>query len=173
MINDPALLALASRTLDVFREKGLRAVTAESCTGGLVVALLTAHAGSSDVVEGGVVTYSDTLKQDLVEVDEGTLKREGAVSEPIVVEMAIGALDRAVNAHLSIAVSGIAGPGGGTDGKPVGTVCFGLADAGGARPICETCHFEGDRASIRQRAARHALELLIRGAERFGAASEN
>ncbi|UYH51878.1 CinA family protein [Candidatus Kirkpatrickella diaphorinae] len=171
MVNDRELLKLADTTIEALRKRGLRVVTVESCTGGMVVSLLTAHAGASDVVEGGLITYSNTLKQDLVEVDRRTLDRDGAVSETVVVEMAIGALDCAVEANLAIAISGIAGPDGGTDEKPVGTVCFCLADDDGARPICETCHFEGDRTAVRKAAARHALELLIRGAEARDAAS--
>ncbi|XAO72022.1 MAG: CinA family protein [Acetobacteraceae bacterium] len=165
MVNDRELLKLADTTIEVLRKRGLRVVAVESCTGGMVVSLLTAHAGASDVVEGGLITYSNTFKQDLVEVDRRTLDRDGAVSETVVVEMAIGALDCAVEANLAIAISGIAGPDGGTDEKPVGTVCFCLADDDGTRPICETRHFEGDRTAVRKAAAQHALELLIRGAE--------
>ena len=141
---------------------GLMAVTAESCTGGLVAWALTETAGSSVWFERGFVTYSNDAKRESLGVAQTTLRAHGAVSEPVAAAMALGALARS-RAGLSIAITGIAGPGGGAPGKPVGTVCFGwalrppgLADA---EPLLRvhTRRFDGDRALVRRAAALHAL----------------
>jgi nicotinamide-nucleotide amidase len=133
--------------------------TAESCTGGWVAQAITAIAGSSDWFERGFVTYSNDAKQEMLGVRADTLKRHGAVSEQTAREMAQGALARS-KASLSVAVTGIAGPGGGSAEKPVGMVCFGWASQQGART--ETMHFSGDRESVRHQSVIHALEGVLK-----------
>ncbi|MDQ7989950.1 MAG: CinA family protein [Candidatus Dactylopiibacterium sp.] len=132
---------------------------AESCTGGLVAAAVTAIAGSSAWFDRGFVTYSNEAKVELLGVSPLTLHAHGAVSEATVREMLAGALARSV-AHVAVAVSGIAGPAGGTPDKPVGTVCFGWQRRGAA-PECVTRHFAGDRAAVREAATRFVLEGLL------------
>ncbi|MFU8881442.1 MAG: CinA family protein [Rhodobacterales bacterium] len=141
-----------------YRAAGLRITTAESCTGGMVAAALTDIAGSSDVFDRGVVTYSNAAKHDLLGVHPGTLDRYGAVSEPVAREMAEGALARSA-ADLAISVTGIAGPGG-SEFKPEGRVCFGLARTG-HETRTETVDFGPQgRAKVRAAARDHALSLL-------------
>ncbi len=130
-------------------------VTAESCTGGWVGQCLTAIAGSSTWYDGGFITYSNTAKTRFLGVPESTLRRHGAVSEATARAMAQGALARS-SAVWSLAITGIAGPGGGSPRKPVGTVCFAWARQEGGC-VAETCHFEGGRAAVRFQAVRHAL----------------
>lgn len=137
---------------------GWRLTAAESCTGGWIAKCLTDIAGSSRWFECGFVTYSNAAKQALLGVEEATLSTEGAVSEAVVREMALGALSRS-RAEVAVAVSGIAGPDGGTMTKPVGTVCFGFALA--ERVDTETVRFDGDRAAVRQASVAHALLGLI------------
>jgi len=152
------LTALAEKALDACRRAGARACTAESCTGGLVAACLTAIPGSSDVIERGFVTYSNQAKQDLLGIPAGLLTIHGAVSQPVAVAMAEGAL-HASRTHVAVAVTGIAGPGGGTPEKPVGLVF--LAIASSTRPTHAERHvFSGDRDAIREASARRALELI-------------
>ena len=153
---------LATKTLLVARSKGLKIATAESCTGGLVTGALTAIAGSSDVVDRGFVTYSNEAKQEMLGVSAITLVKFGAVSGATAKEMAYGALVNSL-ADISVSVTGIAGPGGGTKEKPVGTVWFGLASQGTA-PVAECVQF-GDmsRTSIRNDSVLHALNMLITG----------
>lgn len=149
----PALLQAA-------RVWGWRLATAESCTGGMVAAALTDVAGSSDVFDRGFVTYSNAAKVDMLGVSETTLAAHGAVSEPVAREMAQGALDRSA-ATLAVAITGIAGPGG-SDHKPEGRVCFGLAQAG-REVFAETVEFGAlGRAKVRQAARDHALAMLLR-----------
>jgi nicotinamide-nucleotide amidase len=150
---------LAAVVLDLSRERGLTIGVAESCTGGLLGARLTAIAGSSDVVLGGVIAYSNGLKSALLDVPPALLVEHGAVSEPVVRAMAAGARAAAGSA-IGVAITGIAGPGGGTEEKPVGTVWIatdldGVVEARRLRLI-------GDRAEIRQRAAQAALEMIRR-----------
>ncbi len=136
--------------------------TAESCTGGLVASWITARPGSSQWFECGFVTYSNASKQQLLQVRAQTLARFGAVSEQTVREMAEGALAHSA-ASASLAISGIAGPGGGSADKPVGTVCFGWAQCTAGRVLetrVETRHFSGDREAVRRQAAEHALARL-------------
>lgn len=135
-----------------------RLVTAESCTGGWIAKCITDIAGSSAWLERGFVTYSNEAKQEMLGVGADTLAQHGAVSEPVAREMAAGALAHS-RATLAVAVSGVAGPGGGTPAKPVGTVCFGWARAG--RVASETCRFAGDRDQVRQQSVAHALRVLI------------
>ncbi len=130
--------------------------TVESCTGGLIARALTESPGSSQWFDRGFVTYSNAAKIDLVGVSAETLAAFGAVSEPTACEMAAGGLARS-GAWLAVSVTGVAGPGGGSPDKPVGTVCFGWAGAGAA-PRGATIRFDGDRASVRLQAARFALQ---------------
>jgi nicotinamide-nucleotide amidase len=143
----PALLAEAEALLALLRERGLRLATAESCTGGLIAATLTAIAGSSDVVERGFVTYSNEAKQELLGVGAVTLAAKGAVSEEVARAMAEGALARSP-AELALSVTGIAGPGGATETKPVGLVFLGGARRGRATFV-ERHVFAGDRSEVR------------------------
>ena len=139
------------------RARGLTVATAESCTGGMVAAALTDIAGSSDVFERGLVTYSNTAKVSLLGVHETTLQAHGAVSEQVAAEMAAGLLARAP-VDIAVSVTGIAGPGG-SEHKPEGRVCFGLATAAGTR--AETVEFGAPgRAEVRARATAHALALI-------------
>jgi nicotinamide-nucleotide amidase len=149
---------LAEQVLDRARATGLRIATAESCTGGLVAAALTDIPGSSDVMERGFVTYSNTAKQEMLGVLASSLADHGAVSEEVAGEMAEGALDRS-HAQLAVAITGIAGPGG-SEFKPEGRVCFGLARDGRATRV-ETVEFGAlGRDAVRKAAAAHALALL-------------
>ena len=151
--------ALAAEVLDLARSQGVMIATAESCTGGLIIGALTDIAGSSDVVDRGFITYSNEAKQDMLGVRAETLAAHGAVSAQTAVEMAAGALARS-RATLAIAVTGIAGPGGGSAEKPVGLVWFGLARTG-QPAVAEAKVFAGlDRAGVRAATVAHALELL-------------
>lgn len=152
--------ALARAVLDLARRCGWRIGAVESCTGGLVAAALTEIAGSSDVVEGGLVTYSNALKTRLVGVHPSLLVEHGAVSEPVARAMAEGAL-QTLDVEVAVAITGVAGPGGGSPDKPVGLVHFAVATRDGAtRGLVE--HF-GDigRAQVRQASVDAALKLLI------------
>ena len=134
-------------------------VTAESCTGGWVAQAVTSVAGSSGWFERGYVTYSNAAKRDALGVSPRTLARHGAVSEPTAREMARGAL-RKGRGSISVAITGIAGPGGGSPGKPVGTVCF--AWARGRRLRSETRRFKGGRSRVRRQSVLHALRGVLR-----------
>ncbi|MDP5307190.1 CinA family protein [Paracoccus spongiarum] len=148
----------AAQVLDTARAAGARIATAESCTGGLIAAALTEVPGSSDVLDRGFVSYSNAAKQQMLGVTEDSLSRHGAVSETVAAEMAAGALARSA-ATLAIAVTGIAGPGG-SEHKPEGRVCFGIADAAGVRT--ETVEFGAiGRGAVRARTVDHALRLLL------------
>lgn len=147
----------AAAILDAARAKGVMIATAESCTGGMISAALTDIAGSSDVFDRGFVTYSNAAKITMLGVSPDTLAAHGAVSKPIAAEMAAGALARS-DAQIAVAVTGIAGPGG-SEHKPEGRVCFGLAMPGGTRT--ETVEFGPlGRAAVRQATVDHALALL-------------
>lgn len=161
----PDLLSQAETLLALCRSKRLRLVAAESCTGGLIAALLTTIAGSSDVFERGFVTYSNDAKVESLGVDAGLIARCGAVSAETAAAMAEGALMHA-RADLAIAVTGIAGPGGGSALKPVGLVYFGCGRHGAIITIEK--HF-GDlgRTAIRFAAVRVALDLLADAATQF------
>jgi len=160
MIPD-TLLIEAESLLAACRAGGKKLVTAESCTGGLIAAALTAIAGSSDVMERGFVTYSNESKTELIGVPAELIARRGAVSEDVARAMAEGAI-RHSHADIAISVTGVAGPGGGTTKKPVGFVCFGLARRG--EPARSEHHvFPGDRGAIRAAIVAHAF-LLIRAA---------
>lgn len=157
---EPSVLALA----DALRSRGWRMATAESCTGGLIAAACTSVAGSSDWFERGYVTYSNAAKVEAIGVDAALITAHGAVSEPVARAMAEGALARS-RADIAVAVTGIAGPGGAVPGKPVGTVCFGLAQRGAAT-FTECRLFAGDRGAVREQAVQCALGLLRDGALR-------
>ncbi|WP_293762770.1 nicotinamide-nucleotide amidohydrolase family protein [uncultured Aquitalea sp.] len=157
--------------LNLAREVGARLAargewlaTAESCTGGLIAAAVTEIAGSSGWFGYGFVTYSNEAKQDLLCVPAASLGLHGAVSEHVVREMAAGACRRA-GAQWSVAVSGIAGPGGGSEAKPVGTVWFGLCGPDGLAQAFVR-HFDGDRGAVRQQTAIEALTVLLWHLER-------
>jgi nicotinamide-nucleotide amidase len=152
------ILSLAQAVLDACRTRGWHVATAESCTGGLVVAALTAIAGSSDVVERGFVTYSNEAKAELLGVPPATIAAHGGVSAETAAAMARGAIGR-TNADLTVSVTGIAGPGGGTATKPIGLVFLGLARRDGGYRT-ERHVFGGDRAAVRSAALRAALDLL-------------
>jgi nicotinamide-nucleotide amidase len=132
--------------------------TAESCTGGLIVAALTAVAGSSDVVDRGFVTYSNDAKIQMIGVSSALIETYGAVSEEVARAMAEGALARS-RAAIAVSVTGVAGPGGGSVEKPVGLVCFGLACT--AKPALSERHiFPGDRTAIRAASVAHAFTMI-------------
>ena len=155
--------ALAEGVLQLCRARGLTLATAESCTGGLIAAALTEIAGSSDVVERGFVTYSNAAKTELLGVPQALIARHGAVSGEVAAAMAEGALAHAP-VDLAVSVTGIAGPGGATPGKPVGLVWFGLARRG-APATAERLVFPGDRADVRRAAVARALALLAEAAQ--------
>ena len=157
------LLASARAVIDLARAKGVKIVTAESCTGGLVAGLLTEIAGSSDVVERGFVTYSNAAKRELLGVSADTLAAHGAVSEATAREMAQGALAASL-ADLAVSVTGIAGPGGGSAEKPVGLVHFACAARGGGAAASERRFGDLGRSAVRLASVAHALELLAAAA---------
>ena len=154
------LTDIAEETLETCRGSGLMLAVAESCTGGLVAACLTSLAGSSAVVERGFVTYTNRSKQDMLGVPPHLFTTVGAVSEEVARAMAEGALERS-QAHVSVSVTGIAGPGGATAGKPVGLVH--MASARKGRDTLHERHvFSGDRDAVRRQATEAALRLLLR-----------
>ncbi|AUN95912.1 CinA family protein [Pseudazoarcus pumilus] len=161
---DDELEALATEVGRWLTQHGWLLATAESCTGGWISTAVTAVAGSSDWFDRGFVTYSYEAKEEVLGVARATLERHGAVSEAVVRQMATGALT-ASRADIALAVSGIAGPGGATADKPVGTVCFAWARRDGA-VTSETLRFDGDRRAVRLATVRHALGVL---AARIGA----
>jgi len=150
---------LAETVLELCRSRALTLSVAESCTGGLLGARLTAIAGSSDVVLGGVIAYANAVKTALLGVDRATLDEHGAVSEPVVRAMASGTRER-TRARIGMAITGIAGPGGGSEEKPVGTVWI-ATDIDGAIEA-RRLRLIGDRAEVRQRAAQATLEMVRR-----------
>ncbi len=153
------LMELAQAVSERLSERGLMLVTAESCTGGWVAQTLTAVPGSSSWFERGFVTYTNEAKCEMLGVSQQTLAQYGAVSEQTVCEMAAGALAHS-HAQVALAVSGVAGPGGGTLEKPVGTVCFGWARTGVA-PLSRTEHLGGDREAVRRQAVAIALQGVL------------
>jgi nicotinamide-nucleotide amidase len=157
-----AMDAAAARLGEALRRRGWRIATAESCTGGLIAAACTAVAGSSDWFERGFVTYSNQAKCEMLGVEAGLIVRHGAVSEEVARAMASGALAHAP-VQLSVAVTGIAGPGGAVPGKPVGTVWMALAWASDERHrvVAERLQLQGDRAAVRLATVGHALTRLL------------
>jgi nicotinamide-nucleotide amidase len=158
-VSDEELLGLAAELGEKLRARGWMLATAESCTGGWVGQLVTALPGSSHWYERGFITYANIAKMEMLGVPATTLEIHGAVSEETALAMAAGALEHS-HAQATLAISGIAGPGGGTRDKPVGTVCYGWALADGTR-LSSTCRLDGDREEIRSRAAAAALRGLI------------
>ncbi|HEY6433260.1 MAG TPA: CinA family protein [Acetobacteraceae bacterium] len=155
---EPALLQTAATLLQEYRARRLKLGTVESCTGGLIAAVLTAIPGSSDVVERGFVTYSNEAKTELVGVPSALIAEHGAVSEPVARAMAEGGVAHSP-ADIVVSVTGVAGPGGGSAAKPVGLVCFGLARRGGPT-VSERQIFPGDRTLIRAATVERAFALI-------------
>ena len=165
MSSSVSVTALASALL----QRGWMMATAESCTGGMIAAACTDLAGSSQWFERGFVSYSNEAKHDMLGVPQALISQHGAVSEAVAQAMVLGALKKS-QAQVALAVTGIAGPTGGSPAKPVGTVCFawGLPTDGGptigaetAWVKVQTCRFEGDRAAVRQATLTHALGQLL------------
>jgi nicotinamide-nucleotide amidase len=155
----PSLASLAQRVGSRLKRRGLKLATAESCTGGWIAQAVTSVAGSSEWFERGFVTYSNEAKKESLGVRTATLSRYGAVSEETARAMAAGALRRS-RAQVAVAVTGIAGPGGGTREKPVGLVCFAWARRRGA-PESATRRFGGGRESVRRKSVVAALQGLL------------
>jgi nicotinamide-nucleotide amidase len=161
-ISDAELHQLAEQIAEVLSSKNWMMSVAESCTGGLLSKICTDLAGSSAWFDSGFITYSNSAKQKLIHVKSATLEQYGAVSEQTAAEMAHGARVTS-NANISVAITGIAGPTGGTEFKPIGTVCF--AWSGHILGvITERVHFNGDRDAIRRQATFHALKGIIKNA---------
>ncbi|MDP3584809.1 MAG: CinA family protein [Thiobacillus sp.] len=158
-VSDEELHQLATELGDKLRARGWMLATAESCTGGWVGQLLTALPGCSQWYERGFITYANAAKVEMLDVPQVTLETYGAVSEETAMAMARGALKHS-HAHAALAISGIAGPGGGTPQKPVGLVCYGWALADGT-VMSSICRLDGDREEIRSRAVAAALRGLI------------
>jgi len=161
---DHELREAAEHVLQACRQRKLRVVTAESCTGGLIAATLTAIAGSSDVLDRTFVTYSNEAKREMLGVPWDAILGHGAVSDPVARAMAAGALSRS-NADIAVSVTGVAGPRGGSAEKPVGLVHFGGVRTG-HDPIAERHVFPGDRDGIRRVSVLTALAMLASLAER-------
>lgn len=157
MSSDP-LEALAARVGERLRECGALLVTAESCTGGWVSQSVTAIPGSSEWFERGFVVYSNAAKQELLGVKRETLQHHGAVSEQTALELALGALERS-RGTITVAVTGVAGPSGGSAAKPVGLVCFAWATKQGAKS--ESRNFAGDREAVRRQSVERALAGVL------------
>jgi len=150
---------LAARLVMLCRAKGVTIATAESCTGGLIAGAITAIPGSSAVLERGFVTYSNAAKTEMLGVPEGLIASIGAVSEAVAQRMATGAKQHA-NVDIAVSVTGIAGPDGGSEEKPVGTVWFGLANRHGD-VLTRHMHFTGNREAVRAASVDYALNLLL------------
>ena len=158
-VTNAASMAATAATLgQKLMDAGWMMVTAESCTGGMIASTVTEIAGSSAWFERAYVTYSNEAKSTAIGVSGDLIAQHGAVSEPVAKAMAEGALAASV-ADVSVAVTGIAGPGGGSEAKPVGTVCFAWSTHSSATVI-HTCHFHGDRAEIRRQATQYAMAGL-------------
>lgn len=155
---DQELYSLAALVGENLNRNQLVLVTAESCTGGWLAEVITSVPNCSHYFDRGFVTYSNDAKKDLIGVKESTLEKFGAVSEETAKEMAQGAIKNS-HASVSVAITGIAGPGGGSAEKPIGTVCFGFFSKNGLKTT--TMHFSGDRESVRKQAVRYALEQLL------------
>ena len=155
---DEEIAALTQRLAALLQQKHWMLTTAESCTGGLIAGACTDLAGSSAWFERGFVSYSNEAKTELLGVSAALIETNGAVSEPVARAMAAGAIDRS-RAQVSVAVTGVAGPGGGSPDKPVGTVWFGWSVGGDVRT--ERRRFEGDRATVRAATVHYALQALV------------
>ena len=150
--------ALIEKVVSTLRDRGETVSFAESCTGGLLSSLLTAHSGVSDVYMGSIVAYSNQVKENLLGVSQTQLRSVGAVSLPVARAMAVGVRER-MGTTWALSITGIAGPGGGTVTKPVGTVCIGVA--GPAIDKADQVHFAGSRSVIQLASAEQALRLLL------------
>lgn len=159
MVDDAELLSLSHTLGETLIKQGFRLALAESCTGGWVAQCMTAVPGSSACFDRGFVTYSNEAKQEMLGVGGETLRQHGAVSEETAKEMALGALAYST-ADISASITGIAGPDGGSEQKPVGTVCFGWAHRDG-RIVTRTHHFSGDREAVRRQSVKTALTGLL------------
>ncbi|MBN8432221.1 CinA family protein [Microbulbifer salipaludis] len=158
---------LAEKLGEVLADLGWKVTAAESCTGGAIAAAITSVAGASGWFEGSVVSYADRIKREFLGVDAGDLVELGAVSETVVRQMAVGVLSR-LDANLAVAVSGVAGPDGGSAEKPVGTVWIGWAHGQGQEPLqadARLLHFDGDRQQIQAQTVIAALNGLLEIAE--------
>ena len=157
------VIAAATALLEACRTAGVKIVTAESCTGGLLAGALTEVAGASDVVDCGFITYSNDAKSDTLGVAEELMTQHGAISDVVAREMAIGALEHS-NAEIAIAVTGVAGPGGGTAAKPVGLVYIAVQRLG-REPVIKECRF-GDigRSAVRLATVREAIQMALSAA---------
>ena len=156
---DDALNKLAAEVGLRLKKRRWMLAAAESCTGGWVAAAMTAIAGSSEWFERGFVTYSNEAKHEMLGVPADLIERCGAVSEEVARAMAVGAL-RHSRAQIALSITGVAGPGGGSDDKPVGLVCFGWA-LGNLTQVVETKRFSGDRNAVRRAAVNHALQGVL------------
>lgn len=156
---DAELHLLSEAVGAALMRRGITLACAESCTGGWVAEVVTATAGSSNWFERGFVTYSDEAKQEMLGVPAETISTHGAVSEAVAIAMATGALSHS-HAGIALAITGIAGPGGGSRSKPVGTVCFSWC-LGGKTALSETRLFPGEREAVRRSAVIHALSGLL------------
>lgn len=157
MKTDERIETLAQRVIALATDKKALLATAESCTGGLIAGALTSVPHSSVVVQGGIISYSNEVKRCELGVSGSDLESHGAVSEPVALQMAQGARMK-LSTTLAVSVTGVAGPGGGSEDKPVGTVWFGIASPAGTK--AEVRHFTGDRSAVRAQTVSHALELL-------------
>lgn len=157
------VIAAATALLEACRTAGVKIVTAESCTGGLLAGALTEVAGASDVVDCGFITYSNDAKSDTLGVAEELMTQHGAISDVVAREMAIGALEHS-NAEIAIAVTGVAGPGGGTAAKPAGLVYIAVQRLG-REPVIKECRF-GDigRSAVRLATVREAIQMALSAA---------
>lgn len=155
---DKHLDTLVERLADALRARGALMATAESCTGGLIAGTCTALSGSSDWFDRAFVTYSNRAKTEMLGVPAPLIERHGAVSQEVAAAMAAGARERA-GVSYAVAVTGIAGPNGGSAAKPVGTVWFGWATPAGT--VTECRRFDGDRSAVRQQTVAHALQGLL------------
>ena len=156
---DSVLYRLAKRVGAELKRRNLMLATAESCTGGWIAEAITMVPGSSAWFERGFVTYTYISKREMLGVKQSTLGRHGAVAEEVVREMAAGAIARS-HAQVAVAVSGVAGPSGGTPGKPVGTVCLAWCFKN-RKPRSETRHFSGDREAVRRQSVERALRGVL------------
>jgi len=166
-MTDTQVHELAERLGRALQARGWMLGTAESCTGGLVAGAVTSVAGSSGWFDRGFVTYTNDAKVDQLGVAPQTLAQHGAVSEQVARQMATGVLAACPSVHVAVSTTGIAGPGGAVPGKPVGTVCFGIAQRSedGLVVCAATRHFEGDRARVRRESVVYALSALLQFSE--------
>ena len=161
LVDDTTLSQQSRQLAERLREGQWQITVAESCTGGWLAKCITDIAGSSEYFERGWITYSNAAKAEELGVDPAMLDEHGAVSETVVAAMAMGALLRA-GADIAVAVSGVAGPGGGSADKPVGTVTFAVASKEAGVRAVETRHFDGDRDAVRRASVSHVLGMILR-----------